>query len=182
MTRAWYRLRRGREAAPLMDCLSPDHRSSKPLAVDLSDSVRVGAEGASRQDIALLNLQEVGVGVDSRDGGLDLLKLVVREAAAKEDGHRHLAPLLGGSSVGSETRARCDLEVAGEDGGQLGEGSFEIQARVDDLDVGKKLLADRLGDLAVTAIHDNGNGSGGGGHCVGGRGYMYEYVKAGSNR
>jgi hypothetical protein len=126
MMRAWYRLRRGRETAPLMDCLSRDHRSSKSLAVDLSDSVRVGAERASCQDIALLDLQEVGVGVDSRDGSLDLLELVVREAAAKEDGHGHLAPLLRDGSVGSETRTRRDLEVAGEDGGQLGERSFEI--------------------------------------------------------
>lgn len=149
----------------MTDCLSRDHRSSKSLAVDLGDGIRVGPERAGCQDIALLDLQEDGTGVDGRDGGLDLLKLVVGEATAEEDGDGHLAVVRGEGGVDAKAGGWSDVEVAAEDGGQLGESNVGIEAGVDDFNIWEKLLADRLGDLCVTAVHGNGDG-GGGGHGV----------------
>ena len=127
-----YHLRLGRcEVAPFREDLGCN-RSRKPLAVDLSDGVWVGPERASRQNIALLHLDEVGTGAGGRDGRLDLLELVVREAAAEEDGDGCLALLGGDLRVGAQTGGRKDLVVAGEETGEFVQGSLEVQAGVDD--------------------------------------------------
>lgn len=68
-----------------------------------------------------------------QDGLLDLLKLLVGEAAAKEDGLGRLALLGGDARVGSEARGGRRVQFAGEDGGQFDQGDVGVGADVDDL-------------------------------------------------
>lgn len=131
-TREAYRLRRQRDALLLKRHLIRDHRSSKPLAEDLSDRVRVGPEGAGRQDIALLHLDKVGAGVGSGNGGLDGLEVVVREAASEEDCNGHLALLRGRRGVASKTRRRGNAYLTGKQSRQLGNSNRGVETAVDD--------------------------------------------------
>ena len=108
-------------------------KSSHLLAVDLGNGVRVGPKAAGGQDIALLDLDELGVGGGGLDGGRDLLVLLVRVVAAEEDGDGGLA--LGRrrlGRVGAQAGGDGAVEVAGAGLGQLSHGGVEVGAAVDD--------------------------------------------------